>query len=462
MPDGGPAPVLTVVVAGDRPAAVQATVADAVRAAAAVPAPVEVLVVWTGAQAAPPLPEAAEPVEVFPLGTAYASNRGLEQAAAPLATFLEAGRRLAPGGLVARLASQGGRAARGDTFDVAALRRAGGFDHAVRRGVVREAALRLAGPRRASSLARRLLVRGDDGAPSDPALLRHAPEEIRSKLTAVVPLAASLRSKTHWMYDVGPDGDGPDRVLHLYARPSPRLLRAVGEREQVRLGSSTGGVPRLHAAVPARDCLWVLEDRVPGRRPAGDPARWFGQVSEWVVGLGGPPGPPLRGSPHWTDSRDQAVAAVPAPFRATAARAVETVEALPSRAMHGDLQPKNVLVSGDRTGAVDWEGVWLHGVPGLDLLYLALFARDDAPDPAVLPALLSGQELAATPVLAPLSRLGVRREQLPSLVLTCLAVWTLGEARRTARLGAPVGRAVTGGFFSGSWSRLEREGLLQG
>jgi hypothetical protein len=88
-----------------------------------------------------------------------------------------------------------------------------------------------------------------------------------------------------------------------------------------------------------------------------------------------------------------------------------------------------VLLDGDRVAAVDWEGAWRDGIPGLDLLYLALFARSDEPDFRAL-----DEPGDVRPALA---QLGVTEDVLPATLLVVLATWALSERRRRARLGSP-------------------------
>jgi hypothetical protein len=131
------------------------------------------------------------------------------------------------------------------------------------------------------------------------------------------------------------------------------------------------------------------------------------------------------------------LAFVPPANRERVERALEAVSGLPTVHMHGDLQPRNLLLADDAVGAVDWEGAWLEGLPGLDLVFLALFAAGGGPDAGVLERLARGEDVPGRGLVPRLGRLGVEPELLPDLVVALLALWALSEHRRLTRLGAP-------------------------
>jgi len=155
------------------------------------------------------------------------------------------------------------------------------------------------------------------------------------------------------------------------------------------------------------------------------------------VGMAGPPGRRLADVPTWLEHREALLAFAPAAAVERVERALTAVSELRAVHMHGDLQPRNLLVDGAAVGAVDWEGAWLEGVPGLDLVFLALFAAGAGPDVGVLERLARGEEVPQRGLLPRLRRLGVEAELLPDLVVALLAVWALSENRRLTRLGAP-------------------------
>ena len=163
----------------------------------------------------------------------------------------------------------------------------------------------------------------------------------------------------------------------------------------------------------------MLEDLAPGRPGEAE----LPQLLDWAVELAGPPGPPLERSAEWAEHAKLLRGQVPD-------EALATVAGLPSRHMHGDLQPKNVLASGGRLTAIDWEGAWREGIPGLDVVYLALFAH--GLDPAVLAD-------PPEPVRAALARVGVGDDALPAALYVMLGTWATAEDRRRVRLGSQPG-----------------------
>lgn len=278
-----------------------------------------------------------------------------------------------------------------------------------------------------SSLRRRPAI-------ADPA--PHLPEALSRRLDpeSLVPHPGSSRSKSHFLYETG---DG--RILHWYLNPPSRLRRSLAERERIRSRASVDGIPRLHHAARGGDSAWVLEDRVPGAplRPASRPA-WFPEVLEWAVGMAGPPGAPLGTLPSWNRLVRRLLRATPAPGRRVVTAALERVEPLHAVHMHGDFRPANILRTPDgKLGAVDWAGAWLRGLPGLDLCFLALWARGGEPDGSVLQALMEGREPPAGPLFGHLDRVGLPGEDVPAAVTVMLAIWAMEEKRRRSRIGSP-------------------------
>jgi aminoglycoside phosphotransferase (APT) family kinase protein len=113
--------------------------------------------------------------------------------------------------------------------------------------------------------------------------------------------------------------------------------------------------------------------------------------------------------------------------------ALERAGRLPSAHMHGDFQRRNVLLAGPRVSVVDWEGAWLHGLPGLDLVFLALLARGDVPDADVISAVLAGADPPFGPLSRYLSLVGVSGATLRPALFAMLGSWMLGEERRLRR-----------------------------
>jgi hypothetical protein len=439
-----------VIVPGSDARSVRATVDSALSSARRADLRLQVLVAWRAEDQPPDLPAAqVRPTCRWP-GGAYAVNQCLELVDAPLVTVLPPGRSVGDG-WAARAGDPGQhRTSRWPVLDSTQLRQRGGLDQALPLpAAVLEAA---AGDGRVSEALRRAgrrLVGRHERRLSSRRPLTALPAELGLDATSLTPLAASARAKNHLMYRTA-----DDRVLHLYAAPSARLLRGVAERERVRAAAPAARVPRLHAAVSGQDCLWVLEDAVSGQPLAGPPASWWPEATDWLVELAGPPGPPLAQAPHWAAVVEECLAHTPTASRPQAAQALSTVARWPSRHQHGDLQPKNVVRTSAGLAAVDWEGVWLQGVPGLDLLFLALLAAPGGLDPQLLDQLLHGADSSDRPVLPTLARLGVRSADVRPLVTACLAQWSRGEARRRAQLGAPLTRRRST-EFSQQWALLD-------
>jgi hypothetical protein len=429
---------------------------------------VEAILVAEGGGAQPD--EAFDRVlDVYPAGAGYARNRGLALASAPNVAFVDVvGPRsgwvfprealVAAGGFDLSLGPLLGSAFDADA--VLRLARAGTAVRVDERLAARSAAGafaagaglgRLARRHRTLAVARTLrgvpalagFVAGALRRPSRdaPALdLGLVPDALRPHLGArpLEPLALRHKAKTQHLYRLGEDA-----ILHVHLDPTPRLLRSLAEREAIRMRSSAGGIPRVLASAEGLDSLWVLEDLLPGRAPdARDVETWFPRVSDWAVAVAHPTGPPLRESDRWTEHRAELGGAAREDLREPVERAARVLEALPSVPMHGDLQRANLLLSADGVGAVDWEGAWLHGIPGLDLVFLALLAGDAPPDPEIVREIAAGRRLRPE-----LERVGVGPDLVVEALLVYLASWSASERGRLARLGAPPREPVFGPLF---------------
>jgi hypothetical protein len=397
-------------------------------------------------------------VDVFPAGVGYAWNRGLALATAPTVAFLDAA------------AGSDGPV----LFPRQSLLRAGGFDLSLgplpgpaveldallrleRDGIVvdRDAGLAVrgagAGPAALGRVARRhrrpglalrsprialaALRRPQAVAPLG--VLEHAPGALRSELAGLTlePLPLRRKAKTQFLYRAGEDA-----LLHVYLEPAQLLRRSLAEREAIRTRSGAGGIPRVLASAEGLDSVWVLEELLTGEAPeARRVEAWLPRAAEWAVALAQPPGPPLRESERWAEHRAELVAAAPEELREHVGEAARLVDELASTHMHGDLQPANVLLSGETVGAVDWEGAWLHGIPGLDLVFLTLLAGEGRPEAAVVREIAAGRRLRSE-----LERVGVGPAVVTAALLVHLASWSGSEGRRLTRLGAPPGEPVFG------------------
>ena len=411
-------------------------------------------------------PASGADLEVFPLGTCYARNRGAAATEARALTFLDSDAVVEPS-FVSSMLSALERAPAAVTAPALAFRRlefeaAGGFDNALGLGTTRrgvhdaELALRLgsqagrqrfggaeavaagrvARRRRDPVLAGRAALRGGlagvlgrhEWAPLDPPPAR--PDEL-AELGPLTPLAASNPAKTHFLYSAG-----SDLVVHLHVNPSERLERSLAEREAIRERAGNG-VPALRRVVTGRDCLWAVEDRAAGETPPPERVHeWFPLAADWLQRMADPARTPLDQSAAWARHAEDLRATYPGLDRALA-----LVGGLPAVAMHGDLQRRNLLLDGDTVSAVDWEGAWLEGIPGLDLVFLALFATGEEPDLGLIARLAGGAD-APWGLRAPLARLGIFDDVLPAALAVMLATWALAEDRRRARLGSAPPRAV--------------------
>lgn len=406
-------------------------------------------------------------VEALPLGGAYVRNRGLACASAPVVAFVDGGLAVGDDWLSALLAELAcadavtgpvspawrrwprlhGRLALASplwttgaanvAFSRERLLALGGFSRERRRSGDAEIHLRLARAGGALAWSPRVAASGsrERVAPATAVeLLARLPSELARTLPAQPqPLSRSHPAKTRFSYSVG-----PGLMLHLHGSPSSRLERAVREREAIRRGASVGGIPKLVASADGPDATWLLEERLPGRHPDTSAAdAWFDAAADWTVGLAGPPGRRLSEIESWNEQRRALVDSAAPRTRERVERALEAVSQLGAVHMHGDLQPRNLLLENGAVGAVDWEGAWLEGLPGLDLVFLALFADGNGPDVAVLERLARGEDLPRRALVPRLRRLGVEPELLPELVVACLALWAFAEQRRLARLGAP-------------------------
>jgi GT2 family glycosyltransferase len=264
-------------------------------------------------------------------------------------------------------------------------------------------------------------------------VLERLPASLRGQLAGfpIAPQEPRFRPAPHYLYRVG-----DDLLLHAYADPSDRLGAAFEERDAIRAETGLTGIPQLHAVVPGTDVLWVLEEGLVGVHPDTDhPRTWFDPVAEWGVAVAGAPGRPLRETDWWRDNRAGLDLACPTQLREQLGRALELVGALPARHLHGDFQPKNILLAGPagsaaRVGVIDWEHSYREGFPGLDLLFLAVMARGDRPDPSVVARLAAGAEPAVGPLRDRLARVGLDHDSVRPALLVALVAWAADEGER--------------------------------
>lgn len=270
---------------------------------------------------------------------------------------------------------------------------------------------------------------------SPTALLTQAPPAVAEALRGqdVVRLPASPQPKQHWMFQVG-----QGHLLHMYGGAAERIRRSLPDRELFQRDVAMAGLPLVRLVIDEGERLWLLEERLAGAAP--DPAeveQWFPQASAWLVRLAGPPGPPLRTTPFWEAHGLASVEVAPAEVQPAVGYAWELLGDLSARSLHGDVQPRNLILGSHGVGLVDWEGFWRYGLPGLDLVFLALMSAPKAPDQGVLEVLTNGKEPPGRPLQSALYEAGLTSRTLHAGLLAMLATWALGEARRVARSRRP-------------------------
>ena len=84
---------------------------------------------------------------------------------------------------------------------------------------------------------------------------------------------------------------------------------------------------------------------------------------------------------------------------------------------------------------IDWEHAYREGLPGLDLLFRAVLARGDRPDPAVVASWAAGEEPAVGRLRDRLRRVGLDDDALRPALLVALVAWAAHEAERLAAPG---------------------------
>lgn len=266
-------------------------------------------------------------------------------------------------------------------------------------------------------------------------LLAQAPPAIAEELRGreVIGLPPSPPPKQHWMYQLD-----QHLLLHVYGGAGGRIRRSLPDREALQRDVTLPGLPLQRLTVDQGDRLWLVEDRLTGIAPAPvEVERWFPEASAWLVQLAGPPGPPLRTTPFWQAHQPESIETTPPKLRPAVVRAWDIMGDVAARSLHGDVQPRNLVLGSHGVGLIDWEGFWRYGIPGLDLVFLALMSTTKVPDQSALESLASGKEPPGRPLRSALSKVGLTPGTLHAGLLAMLAIWALGEARRTARNHRP-------------------------
>jgi glycosyltransferase involved in cell wall biosynthesis len=261
-------------------------------------------------------------------------------------------------------------------------------------------------------------------------VLDQIPAGIPAAAETLRPLPLRLRADPHYLYATD------DQILHVYVNPAPSLPAALELREQVRGETGLPGIPGLTATASSTDALWVLEERLTGDQPrARSVGRWFPGVAEWSIRLAGHGGPKLGETQGWENLRSRLLGHCPPELIGVLEDALRSIAPLPSRRSHGDLDRKNILIDRGAVGVLDWEFFRADGIPGRDLLQLAVVARDGRPDPSVVAGLASGGEVPWGSVRPYLARAGLPEESLRPMLVVLLVFWAMHEADRLATPG---------------------------
>jgi GT2 family glycosyltransferase len=251
------------------------------------------------------------------------------------------------------------------------------------------------------------------------------------------PLPVSLGTRPHYIWDCG------NAFLHAYIGPSPAQLAAPGARRRILAASGVDEIPPIFEHAEERDALWVLEGKAHGEPLAGPASDWWSEAAAFVVSYSRLEGPPLGESAEWREDADF-VEAAPPQLRAQLEEALERLAALPTGPCQGDLQPKNLVRTGDGIAVIDWEWCSEESVRGLDLIFLAVTHAGVEPDREVVEALLRGENPPFGDVLGSLAELGLQGQALADTLLVLIIKWAAHEQRSIAAFGAAPRRPLYG------------------
>jgi hypothetical protein len=267
---------------------------------------------------------------------------------------------------------------------------------------------------------------------SDISILHRAPGPIVDAIGGreIVCMPPSPPPKFHLQYFLG-----DDLVLHVYRSSLHSALeRSVSDRMSLQAEATFPGIPRLVSHERDGDLIWLIEERLhgtSGMAPLSDDRLY--KTANWLGNFARLAGPPLRTTTFWRSHHAESVRAAPAAVRHEVAEAWELIDDVAATPLHGDVQPKNLVFGPHGVGLVDWEGFWLHGLPGHDLMFLATM---NAPNPPreVVPDMLAGRPNRwSEPLSATLEDVGYSRERIRPALLVMLSLWSLGETRRRRR-----------------------------
>jgi hypothetical protein len=284
---------------------------------------------------------------------------------------------------------------------------------------------------------------------SPPTALDLLPEELARRVDGirVQPLPYHVAPAPHYLYRVG-----PQLLLHAYLHPQSSLEDAFAAREIIRDQSRLDGIPRIRGIARGTDVVWLLEDWLDGAPPlVGDPRPWFSRALRWSEQLSSNAGPPLSQTSRWSGLRERLLASCPPPHRDALSRALDVVGDLPARHAHGDFERKNILLGPHGKAGlavVDWEHAALDFLPGFDVAFLAVMARDDEPAADAVRRIAQGEEAPwEAGVQNALRRVGITRELIKPWLAATLGEWAAREATRVTPLGFSDRRRRFGELF---------------
>jgi hypothetical protein len=262
-------------------------------------------------------------------------------------------------------------------------------------------------------------------------LLRQAPKAIADEIRGrtILYSGRSRAPKYHHRFILD-----QKLVLHVYrATQHPELRRSIPDRRQLHKEASFTGIPQLRCAEDDGELIWIIEDRLLGAPGPMDDERSTLRAVEWLCQFAALTGPPLRTTLFWETHKEPSIEAAPEALRPRLAQAWSLIGDTQARPLHGDAQPKNFVFGRHGVGLVDWEGVWCHGLPGHDAMFLATMTGSRTPTRVVPDLLLKIPHAWEEPLRHALHRVGYRRDQVDSALLVMLSLWSLGEVRRHRR-----------------------------
>lgn len=261
---------------------------------------------------------------------------------------------------------------------------------------------------------------------------QEVPDPIRGVLEGRrgAPRPVSWEVRPHYVWDCG------EVVLHAYTGPTETQLEAPSARERLIALPTSARIPAIHAHARSRDALWVAEDRVLGEPlELSRPETWWSSVAEWVLTYASTEGPPSDSVAAWRNEVVGWVDVAPSELHGAVAAALARTASRPTGPAHGDLQPKNLVMTASGAAAVGWEWCSTAALRGIDLLLLAATHAGVRPDEALVRGLLEGRNPSFGDVLGPLRTLGLEGKVLNDTLLLALVGWATDERRRAAALG---------------------------